>query len=758
MQKLRPDSLSSGWAGLGLSLARVTQVFWEEMRCSIQVLTGENNLPKYDGVEIIMPSIGARQFLGGVPMVGDICVCAWFAADSNSSTSKKSPAIVGWFPGASYIGHEWIPTQDFSTEEGLLNTPKERRESAAVVGRRRHKLRHYNPGNIGASSAQGSDLVLDESVLLSNRRLNEIQIRDQDQAIVTRSLQQFHNMAGARVYGGMVQRDARSLPNETLTDITEWNQDNLYDEEGNILLEDFNGVLNEYTPHPVFQINGDDGKNTFEKAGGRIAKSLNPYIFLYESKLINDDAIGLTQKGEVYGGKSILRVNTRGEPLGESDAEALVEYRIEVSHTSDGTLPVTEQTDGFDADRLLNLKNLPFVEFVLGTPVGNDPISDKGIDTYGLPLTLLFSEESASLDRVTSETLIQDQLATLISIRPLTPNQDKTVSGFTKSGGYRAFISDPNTDAVKARVQGGVDVTSGSALSLSGSGLSLNATEGGIGDPSLRINSAGAISIESKGSYSPNISQSGQEGYSPELDSVGIHLRSKNTIKFESDKAVQLSAPRMILGDMSGLDLQSQSAMNLSSADQITISSKNRKDTVLGKYELVVTGPSDFNPLSGVPCDVTIAASPATGFPGGPVDKYTCAYGDRISNYLTVSNLITNVTSGNILTTVVAGNIVNTASTSVISQGPAGVTINAGAGVVSINAAAGPISIVSSASVGIRSLGATTLSGSTVVLGAPSPVSGFILCALDRDPTTGRTFLETGLVLPRGQMLAPTIV
>jgi hypothetical protein len=157
--KLTQESLSRGWATLSLGVARVLDVFWEEMRCSIEVVIGEEGRPKYTGVEIIMPGAGARHFLGAVPEIGDYCVVGWFASNSNGDASKKTPAILGWMTRPSFLTHTWSLVQDFGVEEGAQNTPKQRDEVKSVADRLRFKARHYSPGNVGASSSQGSDLV-----------------------------------------------------------------------------------------------------------------------------------------------------------------------------------------------------------------------------------------------------------------------------------------------------------------------------------------------------------------------------------------------------------------------------------------------------------------------------------------------------------------------------------------------------------------------------------------------------------------------
>ena len=124
MNKPITTSTSSGWSNLAFAMARITQVFWEDLRCNVLVLTGEDSQPRYEGVNILMPYAGARMFLGGIPEVGDICVLGWYASNTTGKANKKSPAIVGWMPRSTFLGHDWLPTQDFSNEEGILNNPE----------------------------------------------------------------------------------------------------------------------------------------------------------------------------------------------------------------------------------------------------------------------------------------------------------------------------------------------------------------------------------------------------------------------------------------------------------------------------------------------------------------------------------------------------------------------------------------------------------------------------------------------------------
>ena len=743
---MKPTSTSKGYSNLAISLAKVTKVYPEDLRCSLKVIGGEDNAPPYDGVELFMPSIGARHFLGGIPEVGDFCLCGWSIINTGKA-GQKTPIILAWLPRSTFLGHEWLPAQDFAPEDGVVETPKDQREMRAEgAARVRHKLRYYNEGNVGASSSQGADLVLDESVLLSNRRANEIILRDQDQAIVMRSLQQFHALAGARVYGGMVQRDARTLPNEMFTSDIVWASDTLFDEAGNLFIESREGSVNDLEPHTIFQVDSE-GQSQFEKGGGRMGKVLNPYLFLYDAKLIDAEGKGkVLSGGETYGGKSILRVASSGQSVEES--KALVEYRIEVNHTDDGTLPVTEQTDGFEADRLLSPQR-PLAEFVMGTAVGNDPHSDEGIGSYGKPLVFDVGEDGAiSLVSSDADTLLGDQLATLLTVRPTVEGLTETFLAVSKAGSMTLKSSSIAEDSLRLRSEGGVKVSSVGVIDLEAPQLKMTSTTPVEGEPSIDFSTTGAVRIVSQGAFNPAESAEGLEGYDPSLSRLGVDITSTETVKVSSAKAVVLSSPKLVLQDSSSMTVGSQNSFDLSAGDQIAMRTKQFKNVVTGKHETVISGPTDFNMLSGSPREVTVAASPATGFAGGVADKYTLAYGDRLSTYATTSNVSTVIASGSHNVTVTTGTAATVAGATAITQSPAGVSISAGAGTVSINATAGAISLNSSAKVSVTAVASIGLTGASISLKAPSSAVGAVMCAGDRDPTTGKTFLESGFIIP----------
>ena len=218
---------------------------------------------------------------------------------------------------------------------------------------------------------------------------------------------------------------------------------------------------------------------------------------MYHAGLVDEDFYDSTDGDAItYGGKSIFRVGRELATNAVEEGEAFTEYRIELTHTTDGMLPVTEQTDGFDSDRLPNSEGdsgePTFIEWVLGTPVGNDPFSFQGSEQYGVPLVPQVDQESGSLNGADADTLFENHSATLLRISPILPDTLDTFSSFTKGGKYRGFISSESEDAALMTVAGGV--------SLQSNRMNIGSEDTVIrGDESLHL-SGGTTRIEGIGS------------------------------------------------------------------------------------------------------------------------------------------------------------------------------------------------------------------------------------------------------------------
>lgn len=775
--KLRKRRAGGSGEEFPLRVAKVTRVDAKKMTCSLFCLTG--NEDSYDDVAITFPGAGGRSFLGVMPEVQDLCVVGFSPAESGGT---RVPYIVGWLVASAAAGYDWVVSSTLPESE-LNLTPALKEALSGSYGRRRVKLRQMDAGNLVGSSSQGSDLVLNESVLLANRRGNEIILRDQDQALVTRSLQTFHAGAGVRVYSGMVQRDATLLPTQTFSDGTVWDGDKQVDEEGNPIPSaelDFDpDLIQAYNSNPVF------GEDANVAQGFGLAE---PSAFM-DRGLYLDDAgnmyDGMVIPSAVYGGKPIYRVSIDGENgVLTPGTRVFSEYRIEVSHTSDGTLPVTEQTDGVDIDRLLptsptgtadgggdlNLLNRSpneaMASLVLGTAVGNDPYWDR--NAYGVPLVpQMYDKNGVFSPTVRGAEPGEDpkeHAAFLVRVRnPYDLKAPEAFMGITKGGTLRSYFPGTGSSSHQEFFKTGKS----SVLGLDSTGLSYGIqAEGTIslknvnrGRPSDNI----GVEISSKGGA---VSIYGGAALTSGADSLYPSTPPANALRMESAKGALLSAVETLkltgqtvsLTDADTVEVIANNLVSLSASDTLNISSKSYGLTVNGKVSENFGGPKDALPTNGAVRSTSFSASPLTGFLAGAVDEYEILTGNRVE-VIKVGNHFAEVYGGQYSISVAnpaafLPEIPNTKASmswgppvagQEVSVGPLGSSVTATIGFAKLTATLGSATVSGKAGVSITSLVGANISAPLVVVTVGAVVqSGGVLTDGCIDPLTGRSFLLSG--------------
>ncbi len=786
---------SLNWASLAVGIARVKEVQYEEMKCTLVVLTGEAQVSEYTGVDITLPGGGKRHFFGAVPERGDVCYVGWGARESSGTASAKAPVILGWVPAAQWMGHEWIPHQAMERGENM-DTPSSRAVTSGTFDRVRFKMRHLSPGNVFASSSQGSDLVLDENVLLTNRRGNEIRLRDSDQALITRSLQQYHAMAGARIYSGMVHREARLLPSTLFSDGVYW--DNSPQTVGDNIprSSDLLGASpfpEDYlTPGQIFERSPGRTASGFVLSGGSIPARVDPFVFLQWGGFI--DSLGYrTDRGlpggtsnTVYGGKPMYRIGL--QPSGSVDnaiartgqantppVDSLTEYRVEVTHTSNGLLPVTEQTDGFDAERLptaaptagdpTSTGRQPFIEWVMGSVVGNDPFSLLGRPLYGLPLKSQVRDPSGNvspslLSALTSP--LGDHAATLFRLVSPIPGPDGTASSsftsFTKDGRFRAYLAGGPISAEIA-TERDLSLTVGGVLALNlQGGISINGATG-PGNVGLNLGSAtGAVVISGGGAL--GTTTAAQSAAPESLGNVtpSVVVDGAQGVQVRSDAQVNITASQSVnLTDTGNIVLSAQNQVSIRSGQNVSLSTQTHNVVITGSETVNYSGPENADPTTGPLRSVRFSGTPATGNLGGTVDRYRMVYGDRVEEFETTGNHTTRIIGqGNLTYETNLGRFRARAGANQLDlDSVSGLTATVALGSVSVTAIVGSASVTGQTTASLRAItGVATVAGTTGVrLVSPGPANGGILCGSDLDPLTGLPY--STFIAPRTQVLAP---
>jgi hypothetical protein len=778
--KLRGKRLRGKRAGgdgqeFPFQLCKVTLVDSVRHIISLYALSGSGNT--YENVGLTQPGAGARHFLGSMPEVGDLCVVGFAQAESGFS---RTPYVVGWVVLGPQAGTDWLTTSPTSEEE-LNLTPSMRTALEGSFGRRRHKLRQIEKGNVMGSSSQGSDMILNESVLLANRRGNEIWLRDQDQALVIRTLQQFHAGAGFRVYGGMVQRDATLLPTQMFGDYVDWAAERQLDSSGKPI-----------SSSELTEADESDGLTPAEVFGQGLAMGcLDPLrilkrgLFIDETGAVYDDLVKPTA---VYGGKPLYRVSVDSEnAVLDEDTDVFTEYRIEVAHTTDGTLPVTEQTDGIDIDRLLpsaptpgadgtgdvnplnRSQNSPMVEWVLGTAIGNDPIGDR--ESYGQPLVARLYDNngrfSPGVSAAEEGTPVTEHSAFLIRVRnPIDPKAPEAFMAITKGGTFRSYFPGTGSKSHQEYYQTGKQVSLGQdadgmsqvieadgTISLRNIGKGRSSDNVGV---DIRSEN-GAVSIfgggfSSAGAGSPSSNPNG----TPANGRVSLLLQSAQSLHIRATETARIAAQEISLEEADSIRLTANSALAINSGENVSVSTKVLGVTVNGKAEYTFGGPKDALPTNGPSRTTTFGGTPLTGAIGGVMDAYEMVYGNREETFrLGKHETVVNVGSYNVYTMGVApvsvgpGSGVHLATgvpglRNELELGVTGAKLTAGVGGVTVQATAGSATLRGSVSAKVQSALQVSLAAPFVKVSTPTPFTGGVLTDGCLNSLTGRSYFLSG--------------
>lgn len=779
---LRPRRLRKGRAGgdgneFPLRIAKVTAVDPKRHSVSLYALTGNGD--HYDNVSLTQASAGSRHFLGAMPDVNDLCVIGYAPAESGSA---RIPYIVGWIVPGVDAGYDWLMTSP--TKETDLNlTPALREALQGSFGRRRHKLRQMEQGNVLASSSQGSDMILNEGVLLANRRGNELHLRDQDQALVSRSLQRFHAGAGVREYAGMVQRDATFLPTQVFRDLVKWDADKQVDSEGKALYGD---ALEEEDQPGALRIPNVFDDEDLSMGYTEPRDILRRGLFIDENGLPYDSRV---QPSAVYGGKPMYRVSVDPNSNGVLDAgtDVFTEWRIEVAHTADGTLPVTEQTDGIDIDRLLpstpstgidgtgdpnpanRSPNAAMVTMVLGTAIGNDPIGDR--ESYGLPLVAsLYAPDGSFSPGVRAAqpgTPISEHAAFLLRVRnPTNPKAPDAFLAITKGGAFRSYFPGAGSKSHEEFYQTGKQVrlgqdADGQSYLVSGDGtMALHNT--GRGRPTDNVgvlvrSEGGAVYIyggaaTSQGAGTP----SSDPNMTPAGFGAAVILESAKSLLIQAADTTKIAGQVVAVQDTDTVKVDANTTVAVNAGETVSINTKSLAVVTNGRAEYTHGGPKNSLPTNGPLRRTSFNGTPLTGATGGSVDDYEVVFGGRselfrLGRHQTVLNVGSyNVTAMGLDPLEVgagSGVHLNAGLPGLGSQldlNLTGATLKANTGNATFQATIGQAVVRGSLGVSIQSPASIALAAALVQVRTPTLLTGGVLTDGCLNPLTGRSFLLSG--------------
>ena len=695
------QSPDTGWSAWGLGYATVISVYPEDMTVVLKTL-GEGAPYQREPVRITFPSAGNRSFMGIMPSVGDIAVVGYMAQES--SGGSKKPVILAWLPPQPWTGQTWNPLSEVSPDEYDLQGQENRDKWAGIYDTVRHKARTLQSGDASISSAQGSDLILDDSASLRNRRGNELTLRDADQTFVARAVASHQAFGGIRTQTGPVTRNARVLRRSMVSDGLDWASGLQVDSQGKTVSPEKGSLTSKI---PVDTSGYPDGYLTpalpMRKAPGSQGNvsglSLpDPYEILQQGGFI--DADGYVIKPDygqsIYGGKPYWRI-TSG-----FGGRVLTEHRLEVQHDHDGTLPVDDQTDGFDRE-----KRKRYVEQVSGTVVGNDP---QDPDTYGVPLAV----ESAKLVSALGKPL-GDQVAMLT--RLTTPEEaghtEESWWTVTKDGRVAGVVGSPlgNKPSLDLTFRQGIKLRSG-RVDLLATGVDLTAP----------------VAIQG------SLAQTGST----------VALEGRQDVVIRSAKQIRLSAPAVVM-DCASVRHTANTTLGIESGDHLALTSQRLRQTTTGSARYVYGGPEGGNPSGGSVRATTIA--PVGVGANTTVDQLSVSLGSRVETF----------TAGSSETTTQVGKIAHTSNQGSVRQqagtnrqsldSVSGMAWQVPTGDASLTTA-GRYSATATTEWQASTTGAASLAGVLgVTLKAPGK-TGWIVSGADIDPLSGLPLAALGMGSP----------
>lgn len=761
--ELESAKTGTGWSQWGLAIGKVMYVDYEVHTVTLTMLTGNPENKQLAPFPITYAGGGRRSFLGIMPCEGDYCVVGWISSNSSGKASAKRPIILSWFPPPPGLAKDWMAAQEFEPGEGMDTLGMRKRLGSAAL-RTRFKLRHMEPGMVVASSSHGSDLVLDESASLVNRRGNEIRLRDQDQSLITRSVATHMAMSGTRIYAGPVQRDANILPIEMFDDMINYQAVDIanYTEalSNTDTWDDRYGEMSQgkLIPASVFR-RDENGDNIFIKhtENALAWDEFDPFNFLEAGGLIDSEGNAENindSKFSYYGGLGFHRVGLfdngpKLATLGTYDAASddkgvgLPEFRVEVERESDLTLPVTEITDGLDADRLPDSREggvLPLAEFVLGSVVGNDFYNAP--DDYGQPLVPVIDGNRATLSAA-KENVVGEHAATLLKVNPTDSTKDPTWVSVRKDGKVIANLS----NGLELFVKNGYKFKTASPLNLESTTETVIRSSGVGGSVSLQADQ-GHISLVA---MNP---QKGGSALDKEKKLPALHLSSPTSnTRIDAGKNIDIAAQGVCsIKDTKGFQVEAKHNVMLNSGQKLTASAGNAE--MLSNKTWTQTH-SGGNPLEG-PCrSISIPCNPATGAAAYPLtqDEYFMLMGSE-KKTVTMGNRTANRGVGNDIEIIGLGFRQEMVGANQVMHSSAGHQITQATGVIAMTAAAGAISSTASVAISATTSGANASVASVHTITSPGNLAapGGVVTMSSRCPITGiplgaLTNCATGLIL-----------
>ena len=696
----------------GLKVARVLRVDEIHLKADVRLLTGGGD--HYE-VDLTQSMAGPRSFWGGVPEVGSLVLLGY----RRKHKQIHQAVILGYIPQAQKAGLSFDPVSPVDPSDV---DPEDAGSIEDFFGPtirfRRLKIR---PGDVGGLSADGSELVLSKDVRLYNRGGDGIELRDVDRTLVMQAIHQVTSQSGVYGIAGPVRRGHLFLPGD------------LFQADGKTL----RAVTDRYFGAAELQATGPDpsvgGPNRYANTAGKVLGLFND----------TDEFPPVTYSS----GKSTFYPSTVvGTSFEDPDSGGLAytEKRVELSHTTDATQEVRGEIDGFEID-----PPRVYIEHVMGTVVGNDAFSSRGLRQYGRILKPTLFPDIVSSSRTKGKFELHE-----VPRSPVEPD----IEVDTTAGAYLLRITPPSNQQ-DTDSQFAFSVSKQGKVFVNIPGSKVERYPSGSKNVSMEANLEGALKAF--------IGSETVLGASIIFDCVGGikgrvgHLANGQAIDIEYGSLVKQTftgSPADNEGNGIALDTTVIGNENKSLSGDLIVSARGAiTQTSNGGYTVM----ADALSLSG--------QGGYTGTYGGlsqtVTDRSTYNYALQVTKTIVAGGEVNTILAGGLVDTVAAGaRSYTTAAGATTFNNPAGAfAINVGAGAYTVTVGGGAISMTASAAVSLTAgavmslsaSGVLTLTSSAIVtivaplisLGGPLAVFGVCRGGPIQPPGSPRLDWITGLPL-----------
>ncbi len=685
----------------GLKLGLITRVDEVTMKCDVKIVTGGGG-DRFE-IDLTQAMHGPRSFWGGIPEVNSIVILGY----RRQHKQLYEAVILGYIPTGQRLGYRFDP---FSAVDPSTVTPDEAADVQTLFGSsyrvKRLKLR---PGDVGGMSSQGAEFTLTKDVRMYNRAGDFIEIRDTDRSITASSLHRVENESGVTRISGPIRRGAfYTYPDIIQSTVQNGVLTPTLNSNGQQVLIQTAGTPGAFAP-------GATQTGSATAAAGAKTSTMPPYYGSYVYQAAgpgfaggqNKFADGTGALLDVFNNVKEFPSTTYSNGRQVYYSNTLPGVNLEDPNPGAGG----EEIDGFGIS-----PRSQYIEYVMGTTVGNDTTASDGQRIYNRPTKPKIFDDFTSSN--SAGTFTMEEV-------PRSPLDDLEV--FTTAGAYLLAIHPPHVvnDEYFA-----CSISKQGKVFLNVPGSSVERYPDGTKNVSVEANLLGAlkayIGAASPSNTSINLTCEGgiTANIGSNSDGRAIDVTYHSSVQSNyigtpdsDDAALTENVSGMKQTFCSGISTENVGGQKTTTvnggyqifADRVNVNLNGGYSINSQDYSGTIAGKTQFNYALAVVENIVAGGKASTVLAGG---------------------LITTVAAGAIVTTAGAGAMTDTVGAAYAMTAGGAATFTAGGAMT--QTAAGAISQTAGGAVSITAALAATLTagvaanivGAQVLLGGPAAVLG----------------------------------